>query len=434
MKRNHRRRTSRRPKRQKATKYLRYRSGNTIRANRRKTNHSFVLTGKKILEQSPLVFLKESKIFWGALSLLATLTLIWVVSTAFPIKEREETNQITRTRKDQEDRPPGTSGETRSEVEKAEAKPWVKSQEAKEAAMSEDLAYMSSLGLYYDYAHLSLEDTVKAFLAEQGLDVSQVAFSYKNLVTNEAFSMNDTQPMTAGSTYKLPLAMLIIDEVEAGHIDMSEEVNYTTIGNITEAPDYPLYLAGFGETMNWTQILDNALIHSENTPAYIMADRLGGFHVAYQRIAKFGQSKGAVKTIDYDGGNKTTSNYYIQVLDYLWKNKDKYAPIIDRLDASFTNQWYEQYVNWVRVSQKPGYSQEALNVNAIVEEETPYIISLYTAGFGGSNEFTTEINGYGYYQVTCLAYVINEWHRVNMNPAKEAPPLETSTESDYIEN
>lgn len=293
--------------------------------------------------------------------------------------------------------------------------PTHKSAEAKAAAMVADEGTMYSYGLYFDYANLSLEDTVKAYLAERGIDQSQVAFSYKNTKTNETFSMNDTQPMTAASTYKLPLGMLIIDQVDAGKIDMSEEVNYTGIDEITGVPDYPLYIAGFGETMNWTEILDNALIHSENVPAYIMADRLGGFKEAYKKIEKFGKSKGDIKTIDHDAGNKTTTDYYIQVLDYLWKHQDKYAPIIDRLDASFTNQWYEQYVNWVRVSQKPGYSQEALNVNALVEEEVPYLISIYTAGLGGSNEYTTEINAYGYNQVADLAYVVNEWHRVNMN-------------------
>ena len=30
--------------------------------------------------------------------------------------------------------------------------------------------------------------------------------------------MNDTQPMTAGSTYKLPLNMLVMDEVNKGKL------------------------------------------------------------------------------------------------------------------------------------------------------------------------------------------------------------------------
>lgn len=428
MKKDKLRHSRRRHRRGKPSHYLqnRYRNAQKTPSS---DKESLLYVMKRALSSTGLEnLLKGRQFILGALFLVTLSTLLWVVGTVFvPNTGKVGDHKASQTslRPDKESSP----SEGLKEIKEAKVKPTEKSLEAKEAVVAEDLSYMYSLSLYYDYAHLSLEDTIKAFLAEQGLEVSQVAFSYKNLVTNETFSMNDTQLMTAGSTYKLPLGMLIIDEVEAGHIDMAEEVNYTTIDNITDAPDYPLYLEGFGETMNWTQILDNALIHSENTPAYVMADRLGGFQEAYQKISKFGQSKGVVKTIDYDGGNKTTSNYYIQVLDYLWKHKEKYAPIIDRLDASFTDQWYEQYVHSVRISQKPGFSQEALNINAIVEEEVPYLISVYTAGFGGSSEATIDMSGYGYDQLCCLSYVINEWHRVNMNPAKESPSTEETTEN-----
>lgn len=421
MKKENKRRSRRRQKRRrKPSNYLHNRvrhARNTFKG----TDEGLIFFTKRMLSKMEGgTFFQNRPIILGTLCLLILSVSLWLTSATILPKMGNNSSQPLLKK---------SSSEEAKKSKKTEVTPTVKSLEAKEAVVAEDLAYMSSLGLYYDYAHLSLEDTVKAFLAEQGLDVSQVAFSYKNLVTNETFTMNDTQPMTAGSTYKLPLGMLIIDEAVAGRLNMTEEVPYTTIGNITEAPDYPLYLAGFGETMNWTQILDNALIHSENTPAYVMADRLGGFHEAYQKISKFGHSKGDIKTIDYEDGNKTTSDYYIQVLDYLWEHKDKYAPIIERLDASFPGQWYEQYVHSVRISQKPGFSQEALNVNAIVEEEIPYLISIYTAGFGGSNADTTDMSGYGYNQLCCLTYVINEWHKVNMNPAKELPVTEGVTEN-----
>ncbi|RKW00835.1 MAG: D-alanyl-D-alanine carboxypeptidase, partial [Streptococcus sp.] len=60
-----------------------------------------------------------------------------------------------------------------------------KSAEEKQAVMEADSERMNSLGLYYDYANMSLNDTINAFLAEQGIDQSQVAFSYKNTRTNE---------------------------------------------------------------------------------------------------------------------------------------------------------------------------------------------------------------------------------------------------------
>ena len=79
-------------------------------------------------------------------------------------------------------------------------------------------------GLYYDYANMTLNQVVEAFMADQGIESSQIAFSYKNTKTNEQFSMNDTQPMTAGSTYKLPLNMLVMDEVNKGKLSLTERL------------------------------------------------------------------------------------------------------------------------------------------------------------------------------------------------------------------
>ena len=41
--------------------------------------------------------------------------------------------------------------------------------------------------------------------------------------------------------------------------------------------------------------------------------------------------------------------------------------------------------------------------------------AIYTAGLGGTTPESSEISGVGLYQLGQLAYVINEWHRVNMN-------------------
>ena len=100
-------------------------------------------------------------------------------------------------------------------VNPRDQKPRVKSPEAKQAVVDADMETMSAYGLVYDYANKGLVEVVQDFLlAESGIDPSQVAFTYRNAITGEQFSMNDLQPMTAGSTYKLPLNMLVVDEVQ----------------------------------------------------------------------------------------------------------------------------------------------------------------------------------------------------------------------------
>lgn len=110
------------------------------------------------------------------------------------------------------------------------------------------------------------------------------------------------------------------------------------------------------------------------------------------------------------------TDYYIQVLDYLWKHRKKYDSLITYLEEAFPTDYYRALIpSDVVVAQKPGYVREALNVGAIVKEEVPYIVAIYTAGLGGSTQEDSEINGVGLYQLEQLCFVINQWHRVNMN-------------------
>ena len=304
---------------------------------------------------------------------------------------------------------------TKKEDKEKEEKvtPTNKSAEAKQAVMEADADTMYGNGLYYDYANMTLSQVVEAFMADQGIESSQIAFSYKNTKTNEQYSMNDTQPMTAGSTYKLPLNMLVMDEVNKGKLSLTERFDITNTEYEYQG-EHDNYVAAFGGSMTIPEMQEYSLVYSENTPAYALAERLGGMEKFYGMLDKYGKSKGEVKTIQMHG-NKTTTDYYIQVLDYLWKHQEDYKDILKYLGESFPEYYYKTYNQGLTIYQKPGYVREALKVDAIVMEDTPYLIAIYTRYLGGSDEETSEINNVGLQQLEMLCYVINEWHRVNMN-------------------
>ena len=311
--------------------------------------------------------------------------------------------------------PTSSSAMTADQKAKEENKvtPTNKSAEAKQAVMEADADTMNAYGLYYDYANLSLNQVVEAFLAEQGIDPSQIAFSYKNTKTNEQFAMNDTQPMTAGSTYKLPLNMLVMDEVNKGKLSLTERFDITNTDYEYQG-EHDNYVAAFGGSMTIPEMQEYSLVYSENTPAYALAERLGGMDAFYKKLNKYGESKADIKTIQMEG-NKTTTDYYIQVLDYLWKHQEDYKDILHYIGVSFPNLYYKGYLPNLTIYQKPGYVREALNVDAIVMEDTPYMVAIYTRYLGGSTEESSEVNAWGLQQLEMLCYVINEWHRVNMN-------------------
>ncbi|MFR4720505.1 MAG: serine hydrolase, partial [Streptococcus sp.] len=146
-------------------------------------------------------------------------------------------------------------------------KPRVKSPEAKQAVVDADMETMSAYGLVYDYANKGLVEVVQDFLAESGIDPSQVAFTYRNAITGEQFAMNDLQPMTAGSTYKLPLNMLVVDEVTKGKLNLTDrfDINNTYYEYVGEHDNY---VAAFDGAMSIPDMQRYSLVYSENTPAY----------------------------------------------------------------------------------------------------------------------------------------------------------------------
>ena len=211
--------------------------------------------------------------------------------------------------------------------------------EEKQKVMEVDLPVMGAYGLYYDYANLNLVQVVQAYLDEMGIDHSQVAFSYKDLTSGQTYAMNETQPMTAGSTYKLPLNMLVVDEVEKGNLSLTErfDITHTRYEYIGEHNNY---VAAFNGEMNIPEMQEYSLLYSENTPAYALAERLGGLDKAYTMYQRYGKGRGEIKTINQQ--NQTTTGYYIQVLDYLWKHQEKYKDILYYIGESFPNEYYNQ--------------------------------------------------------------------------------------------
>lgn len=291
-----------------------------------------------------------------------------------------------------------------------------KSKEEKEKVMAQEKATMSAYGLYYDYANLSLEEVVKEFMKEFGIKEGDIAITYKDLTSGEKISYNGTQSMRAGSTYKLPMAMLVKDKVDAGELSMDERYDISKTG-FELASEHAAYMRQFPSGMKISDMWEYALMYSENTPAYKMAELLGGHEAAYSQYSKYGYVENAeIKTFSLENPvNYTTTDYYVQVLEHLYKNQDKYSEIIHYIEESFPGEYYKKYQPGVRVAQKPGFSKEAINVSAIVFEEKPYVVAIYTRYLGGSNENTTEINGVGLSLLNRLTYVVNEWHRVNKN-------------------
>ena len=69
---------------------------------------------------------------------------------------------------------------------------------------------------------------------------------------------------------------------------------------------------------------------------------------------------------------------------------------------SFPGEYYKKFLPDLVIQQNRAML-EALNVDAIVHESTPYLVAIYTAGLGGTTPESSEISGVGLYQLGELA-------------------------------
>lgn len=145
---------------------------------------------------------QTKKEFILGLTIIITLTLL--IMLIFLVMFNKSSNSKLKQTKD---RRISSTSTTRTSSSSHDQKIVEKSLEKKKMVMEQDMELMNAYRLYYDYAHLSLKEVVLAYMSEYGIEKNSVAFSYKNLKTGQRDAMNDTQAMTAGSTYKLPLNM-----------------------------------------------------------------------------------------------------------------------------------------------------------------------------------------------------------------------------------
>ena len=100
----------------------------------------------------------------------------------------------------------------------------------------------------------------------------------------------------------------------------------------------------------------------------MLADRLGGMGASAQVIQSLWSISCSPEVKTFSEDNKTTTDYYIHVLEYLWNHQEKYADLLELIGESFPGEYYKKFLPDLVIQQKPGYVAEALNVDAIVHD------------------------------------------------------------------
>lgn len=243
-----------------------------------------------------------------------------------------------------------------------------------------------------------LQQVVQQFADKEKVDMSDIAISYQNFVTQEVAHVNAQQAHVAASTYKLPLGLYVEEKMSEFGYTLEDRLEVEPYVDIDENR---AFIGQYGNRVRVGDLLLEMLENSSNVASWTLMKHFGGAKQLYdQAFEQYGlQSEASVKTIDYHA-NESTAGYFLQVLAHLWQNKDKYPLVVQHLKNASPNEFYEAMLPDIEIWHKYGALDEENNDVAIVFEKQPYGIAVFT-----ENLTLT--------QFSKLSFLINEWHRVH---------------------
>lgn len=217
----------------------------------------------------------------------------------------------------------------------------------------------------------SLELRIEKIIDRYGLSDDQVAYGYQLAGTEDMITYNEDVWYRAASTYKLPLNMLMIDLQEEGSLDESNLIYLPECyeeGAGTLEADYTYY-----DVIDLEYLQYQSLHYSSNTASHIMYEAIGGFKTFKELASKYSDIDYVHDTTE----NMTCVSYLMDVLDYLYTNKDQYSYIYDVLSQTLQDRFGATYTNLVDVH-KYGQYDVYTNDAGILYTSTPFYYVVLT--------------------------------------------------------
>ncbi|MBO6041519.1 MAG: serine hydrolase, partial [Oscillospiraceae bacterium] len=207
-------------------------------------------------------------------------------------------------------------------------------------------------------------EVVEDFNERLSIRPQNVTYGYRNTVTGEEHFYNGDTYMVSGSMYKVPLNMVVAEEVYNGEIDWD-----TQFGGYT-----------------YRKLQEGSIIHSDNDYARILWQHVGnGAYRTYRRVIAplMGEDPDTVDPKFYEN-NFTTSRQMICCLSELYTNSERYPGVIDCMKLAEPHEYFRRSENRFEIAHKYGFLEDnaGLHMNdcAIVWTDEPILIVCFTTG------------------------------------------------------
>ncbi|WP_290140620.1 serine hydrolase [uncultured Dubosiella sp.] len=194
----------------------------------------------------------------------------------------------------------------------------------------------------------ALQSELKAYLKENDIGSKDVGYYVEDLESRQSIENNGDELYFAASTYKIPLAMVWYDAINAGDVEESE----------------------------YRDLLENMIVYSDNDAAEYLFESLGGW----------GEFKDAITA--YDKKQKADSDYLVldntftpanmgHIVTYLYDHQEEYDHLIKDMKKSMPGQFLDRNLN-IYFAQKYGSYEEAYNAAGVSLTGHPYVVTIYT--------------------------------------------------------
>ncbi len=243
----------------------------------------------------------------------------------------------------------------------------------------------------------SVDQIIDHLINDLGIDPSTVSVSFHNLISDERYNLNEDVYRISASIYKVPIAAMMLDQIEAGTYDFNSQIPFQE----------SYYLEGSGAISNSPlrssysvqELLEESLIHSDNTAAYtLMFGVYGSFANSRQAVIDF---LGLTNVPDYFFSENYYTSSILEDIYSIIMNDPKYTYIIDLLKQAEPHQLFTSYVK-EGMANKYGRYDSMINDSGIYYENDQAIYSLVimTDGSPSADVFIELSNLY-----------INQWVR-----------------------
>lgn len=126
------------------------------------------------------------------------------------------------------------------------------------------------------YSSETLQARIEDYLQSHQINTDRLGIAVYNFEEQTEYTWQDDLEFIAGSTYKLPLAMLYYDMIDSKELSLDSVIPYTSyMGDESSgiiSSQYPV-----GSEVPLSELLYELIVHSDNSAGYILYEELGGW-------------------------------------------------------------------------------------------------------------------------------------------------------------